>query len=302
MRGSRLKHRLHKNLSDAFEREEEKDQKEPKRIIFLSVEGTVSEPQYFERLGKRIEQSDEAVFRIEVLTRMKSDGHSEPKHVIELLNEYMDILNEGPIPETWMKRLNEKYNETTIRQVISSPQLVKKELREEIYDELIAGGVNIEYRKYLKDISEEKGTTNNRDIFAVVIDREGDNGKRSRSAIKSCISDCKEKGYNLYLTNPCFEFWLLLHLCDVKVEYADRLNDLLSNKRVSSKHTFTSLEVSQLCGHAKKISQKNFDMYYYPKITQAIEHSKAFACELEDIIDRLGTNLPELMLKLDLKY
>ena len=294
-----LKHRL---KSSAFEREEEKDQKEPKRIIFLSVEGTVTEPKYFKWLGKRIVQSDEAVFRIEVLERMRSDGHSAPKYVIELLNEYLDILDEGPIPEIWMKRLSEKYSETTIKQVVDNPQSVQKELRAEIYDELIAGGVDIKYREYLKDISEKKDTTSGRDLFAIVIDRDGDSGKRSRSAIESCISDCKEKGYDLYLTNPCFEFWLLLHLCDVKVELTDSLDDFLANKRVSNKHTFTSIIVSERSGHGKKISEKKFDEFYFPNIPQAIKHSKAFANELEGILDKLGTNLPELMHRLDLKY
>ena len=157
------KYRLHKTLSNPFEREEEQNQKEPKRIIFLSVEGTVTEPQYFNCLNRRLKQYDDTVFKIEVLERKRADGHSAPKYVIELLNEYMDILSEGPMPKPWITRLNKKYTNEEIEQSIYNPLSLQKDVITAIYDELIDGGVNLAYRKYLKAIGEGSNTTNDRD-------------------------------------------------------------------------------------------------------------------------------------------
>jgi hypothetical protein len=101
------KYRLHSN---AFERPEEDNPHDPKNLIILSVEGANTERQYFEHLSKHIERGGSTVFCIEVLRRKQDDGHSSPEYVIELLNEYIDVLNNDPLPEPWMERFANKYS------------------------------------------------------------------------------------------------------------------------------------------------------------------------------------------------
>ena len=72
------------------------------------------------------------------------------------------------------------------------------------------------------------------------------------------------------------------------------MTDLLENKRKTRNHTYVSFEVSDKAGHAKSITQETFDNKYFPNIPTAIGHAKDFAMELTDILDNLGTNLPEL--------
>ena len=94
MSSSLVKFRLH---SDAFERLEEENQKNPKRVVFLSVEGAVTEVQYFQYLGERIINNENTVFRIEILRRKRNDGYSSPAHIIELLNEYVGFTEKSHI-------------------------------------------------------------------------------------------------------------------------------------------------------------------------------------------------------------
>ena len=104
------------------------------------------------------------------------------------------------------------------------------------------------------------------------------------------------EGTQTEVTNPCFEFWLLLHLCDVKNEYAGHEDELLKNERESNRHTYVSGEVSRLAQHGKRIPVNKFDDYYLPNIPLAIERAvKDFATEFPDILDYLGTNLSELL-------
>ena len=220
-------HRLH---SSAFDRPEEIDPSDPKRIMFLSVEGANTERQYFGHLSKYIRSRGDFVFHVKILDRYRSDGRSAPKHVVDLIDEYLER-----IPKSY------------------------------------------------------EG-----DVFAAIFDRDGGSGGRSKESIETCIADCDTKGYRIYLTNPCFEFWLLLHLCNVKTEYACKLAELLVNNRVSSKHTFVSNEVSIRANHAKGITEAKFRSTYLPQISQAMIYAESFSTKLEDILDNLGTNLSEL--------
>ena len=288
MDSSLVKYRLQSNV---FVRMEENNPEKPKRVVFLSVEGAVTEVQYFKHLGEHIIKNNDTVLHVEVLQRKRNDGHSSPEHVIELLNEYMEVRDKE-LPELWMKRLKNDYSQEVIAQLITKDldaDLSKTE--HEICDALLIAGIDLQYRKFLKGIS----STDDRDIVAAIIDRDGGEGGRSRKIIESCITESSHKGYRLFLTNPCFEFWLLLHLCDVEVEYADKQADLLKNETVSNQHTYVSREVSNRAGHAKNINKKKFCDYYLPNILRAIEGAKTFATELLDILDNVGTNLPDLL-------
>lgn len=108
-----------------------------------------------------------------------------------------------------------------------------------------------------------------------------------------CINKCKKQEYECFITNPCFEFWLLLHFSDIKEEYADKLELIKQNKKESVKHTYISKELSDKLGHSKK--NINFEKNYLPNIDKAIEHSKKFECSVEKLVDNIGTNLADLI-------
>jgi len=195
------------------------------------------------------------------------------KSRIELLDEVRDIKTRGVLPDEWqgMLRLEERYSVDALKKLLekaSDDKLTKEEA--EICKALKAESIDLIYRKKLKELSRPD------DIVAAVIDKDNN----QRCVLEEHIEKCTKSAYRLYLTNPCFEFWLLLHLCDVKAESIDS--------------TVCQAEVSRLAHHGKKNGNKIFNSTYYPNIPNAIERSKGFATELNKIINETGTNLLEL--------
>lgn len=103
---------------------------------------------------------------------------------------------------------------------------------------------------------------------------------------------CKSKGYKCYISNPCFEFWLLLHVSDVFNEYNSKLDIIKENKKVSNHHKFVSKELSCKVNHGK--GKINFKTNYLPNVDLAIERAKNFACEENDLVNEIGSNIWKL--------
>ena len=130
------------------------------------------------------------------------------------------------------------------------------------------------------------------DSFGIVIDR--DCGSHSVEQMKSVLGKCKEKNYLCYITNPCMEFWQLLHVSDVASEYSESLEDILRNELDEKKNSFVSNLLYAKTGQRKAIQAKTFEKFYLPNIDLAIERAKGFAPS-DQLLDNLGTNLWELI-------
>lgn len=271
--------------SSAFQRNEEGGIQEPLSVYFLSVEGNDTEVKYFR--GVKSSKSAigiSALIDIEILNRRSKDTQSDPTKVIELLEEYIEIR--GTDDEHIINELTEdfinKYSREFIQDYINNPQSIPKKQRNAFSYELQLLGYDIEYRRYLRKYNSEK------DVFCIVIDRD------KHSNVKECIQYCNEKKYKAYLTNPCFEFWLLLHLVDVKEKY--KYEDLLENKKLTNTHSFVSKEVSELAGHGKK--NICFEKNYLTNIDLAIQRANDYETDINSLHDKVGTNLGELILLL----
>lgn len=276
---------------NAFKRESDEEKVKPQKIIFLSVEGNDTERKYFEGISAyRKSLGINALVNVHVLGRRKNDTNSAPKQVIDLLEEYMELRDEKE--ETLMndvpKDIIEKYGEDFIKRFLDNDTSLTKAERNSFITDLLKMGYDIHYRQYLKSYDSKM------DEFAILIDR--DMQTHSRSNMIECIKYCKEKNYEFYVVNPCFEFWLLLHLCDVKKEYAEKINEIRENKKVSSNHTFVSKELSNKAHHRK--NNINFEQNYLPHVNEAIDRAKEFASEEDDLIDEIGTNIWKLIEKM----
>lgn len=275
-------------LSSSMFTPREEEIENPGTVIYISAEGEATEKDYFEHMqtcfrktGKRIS------VHIEVLGHRKGDGLSAPSHVVDLMDECIHLRSEDIIPG----EISEKLSSAGISTEECNNYLAESELSDEkcaaISSFLLKSGIDINYRKFLKEFKIYET-----DRFVVVMDRDCKN--HHEEELQECIKTCKEKGYELYLTNPCFEFWLLLHLCDVKNEYSTQMNELLTNRHVSHQHTFVSKEVSNRVGHGKHIPFDCFYKNYWGHIIQAKNRADQFATSLENILDNLGTNLGQL--------
>lgn len=271
--------------SSAFIRNDENEKINPKRMIFLSVEGDETERTYFQNLNEHL---DANLIQIEVLRHRCGDGYSDPVHVIELLEEYINLRHGELIPDVLPITFKEKYSKDFIKKYLAGDSELIEEKKKQFSEDLLKIGIDIEYRRYLQSFNRDM------DYFAVVLDR--DCGSHSRRLMQECLYKCNENNYGCFVTNPCFEFWLLLHLCDVKAEFSpEELKELCLNKKVSDTHTTVSFEVSKRAHHKKTISSGKFIKLYYPNIAKAMKNAESFSTDFPDLFDNLGSNLPKLL-------
>lgn len=270
--------------STSFERKKEEEKIETKKIYFLSVEGNITEKQYFEGISaNREELGIDGIIDVEVLKRASSDTNSAPKHVVELLDECVRLRELGiecfieDIPEEFI----EKYGIEFVKKFLESPEKLTRKQRNCFITGLQKIGYDIRYRKHINTI--QKGE----DEYCIFIDK--DRHTHSLNNLKEIMDYCKEKGYQCYIANPCFEFWLLLHLSDVKKEYKDKLEQLKENAKISNNHTYVSKEVSAKAHHGK--GGINFKDNYLPHVRDAMKRAKEFSSEEENLVENIGCNL-----------
>ena len=248
----------------------------------------MTEKEYFDGLSKnRVKIGINAKVDVEVLRRGKKDTNSAPQQVIELLEEYVRLReqNEDDILQEVSEQFKERFSLDFIKQFLENPDKLPKKKRNLFAIELKKIGYDINYRKYLKKYNNE------RDEFAVLIDR--DMQTHSESIMSECIKYCRENGYKCYIANPCFEFWLLMHLADIEAEFGDQLDKIKENKKVSEQHTFVSKEVSDRAHHGK--SGINFAEKYLPYIDKAVIQAKKFSSDENELVDNIGCNLWKLI-------
>lgn len=121
-------------------------------------------------------------------------------------------------------------------------------------------------------------------IMAAVIDRDDHD-------CASVIEYCREHEQfkiELFLTSPCFEFFLLLHLCD-NIDTKYDLEKIKQNERISGNNTYMSNIISELTHSHKDI---HFERYYLDNIPRALLNAQKYEKDLERIGNGVGTNLP----------
>ena len=269
--------------SKSYDRETPNEQITPRKIYFISVEGVATEVEYLQGLSDyRTELGINALVNIEVLRRKTKDGYSAPEQVIELLEEYLSLREAGnnifpDIPD----EIKNNFSPDFIQLYIETPGSISPKERNRFELALRKAGYDLAYRKYLSKY------TSNFDEFCILIDR--DAGSHSSEDMNFILQYCKEKKYRCFITNPCFEFWLLLHFSDVYEEYSDQLDLIRENKKVSNAHTFVSNELSVKAHHGKKGIA--FKEKYLPHIEEAIIRASKFASDNEALITDIGCNI-----------
>lgn len=266
-----------------FERENE-GSLTPKRVVFLSVEGTKTEVQYFELVQKyKAEMKVNAIVQVEVLHR--NDTRSDPASVLQLLDEYVAFRERGGFEEIIEHLQLKTFDRAFIEAYCKDKKSVPPPDQKKFEAVLEAERIDLQYLHFL---DKYKGDD---DSFCIVIDR--DAKSHTSAQMHDIQSKCKERGYYCFITNPCFEFWLLLHVSDVSAEYADHLEEIKENNVDTGKRSYVAKLLHGKAGHKKHIGTKTFTDHYLPNIDLAIERAKGFAKE-EDLIDEIGSNLGDL--------
>ena len=100
------------------------------------------------------------------------------------------------------------------------------------------------------------------------------------------MEQCRTRNFGLYLTNPCFEFWLLMHFEDIG-ELDEKL--LLENPLVTSKRRYTEQELrNRLPGYEKA----RYDALRLVKnVDNAIKNENKYCEDLRKLENAVGSNI-----------
>lgn len=100
--------------------------------------------------------------------------------------------------------------------------------------------------------------------MVVDYDRWGD------AKLSSIATQCSQKKYNLAVSTPCFELWLLLHLRPLDAYSEDELDEIRRNIKVNNR---TKLE-REILGILGGYNKSNFDPdLFLPHVEYAIERA-----------------------------
>lgn len=130
-------------------------------------------------------------------------------------------------------------------------------------------------------------------FFIIDRDKESFISEPGNDQYQYVLDKCRDNGYGFCISNPCFEFWLLMHFDEVT--NLDR-NKLLENPKVSARRRYTEQELRRLLpGYSKS---RYAVMPLMDRIEKAILNEKEF-CEDEDglkdyIGSRVGLLIEEL--------
>lgn len=132
------------------------------------------------------------------------------------------------------------------------------------------------------------------DKIHLIVDR--DKKSFTSKQYDNVLKKCKELNISFYVTNPCFEFWLLLHYDDC-LKFDKTL--LLSNEKNENGETYV---FQLLKNYDESFFKNNFDAKkYVDKIEKAIKNSKNYANNIEKLKNNIGSNLNILFEEVILK-
>lgn len=84
---------------------------------------------------------------------------------------------------------------------------------------------------------------------------------------------CQQKNYQLAVSNPCFELWLLLHLKALDGYTPQELEDLQNNQKIDSNRTPLESELLDILGEYNKSNIKV--EHFLPHVEEAIGRAQA---------------------------
>ena len=115
--------------------------------------------------------------------------------------------------------------------------------------------------------------------------------------IPDIISECKKQS-NMFVavSNPCFEFWLLLHIKNITDYTENELDLILKNDKVSSKKNYIDSKISEILGSYNKSNPK--PELFLPTIDFAIEQAKKLDKQEYEYPKDLGSHVYKVVEKL----
>lgn len=292
-----------------------------RKKYFLVFEGNRTEGIYFNTINELKDKIgiNPLIEIISIERTYTEEGWSNPKKILEQLLKDLEEIENGKFSyKTLVDKIIEIIMEDKKFFLNISKEISLKEIIEDIKNEIesldnIVENIeedcefllNMIIKKLFLTIEEipniletilknieNKQITYSEDIdkMCLIVDRDKKSFKEEQyNYVKE---ECKKKNFKLYVTNPCFEFWLLLHFDEVHLINKE---ELLENKRASSKVRFVESELKKYFPYNK--NKYNAELLI-EKIDLAIENEKRFCEDIEGLKNELGSNVGLLIQEL----
>ena len=292
-----------------------------RKKYFLVFEGNRTEGIYFNAINELKDKIgiNPLIEIISIERTYTEEGWSHPKKILEqLLKDLKEIENGELSYKTlidkimWIIIEDEKFSSKILKEI--SPEEIIEDIKNEIesLDNIVENieedcefFLNMIIKKFfltieeipniletvLKNIENEQITySEDIDKMCLIVDRDKKSFKEEQyNYVKE---ECKKKNFKFFVTNPCFEFWLLLHFDEV---HSINREELLENKRVNSKVRYVQSELKKYFPYNK--NRYNAELLI-EKIDLAIENEKSFCEDIEELKDELGSNVGLLIQEL----
>lgn len=274
--------------------------REAKKKFIFGYEGDKTEKEYFTGIAENKEYFGISDL-VEVINLERFDkSHSNQLNVVKEIDKFLNLVksceNECKNFEEKLEKVLNTYeidlnNETkeNLKNYIKNYNYDKNE--QEFFEGLKTLIKNEVIVDRIKSIQELEGIDLEYDEINIIIDR--DYKSFTEEQFWNVINICKEKNYNLGLTNPCFEFWLLLHFTDCS-EYNDA--EIKENGKKTSRKRFLEKCLSDKLGTYKK-NRIHFDNYK-EKVELAINNVENYCKDVEKLNDNIGSSLGSIIERL----
>lgn len=283
---------------------------------FLIYEGSDTEVIYFDAIRSMREEIgiNPLIELIPLVRSFSEEGWSNPKKILDrvidnlresrehaisyetLLNRIMDYLYETKVITTskvlarniWktMERICNKQLHKTLDDTVTDVEKVCSMLVEALKNEYEVVNIVEDISEIIKDggLTYEEGF----DRICLIVDRD----KESFLAVPEnnqymyVLNRCREMGFQLCVTNPCFEFWLLLHFDEVFELDKEKLAD---NPKVTAKRRYAENELRRIYPGYSKTSYNAERLVR--NIDKAIYNEKKFCEDIEELQESVGSNI-----------
>lgn len=286
---------------------------EARKKFFLVYEGEKTEFLYFEAVNElREELKINPLIKLVPIVRSYSEtGWSNPKKIVErviknieeeksgevsyetLLNWLIEYLQEcgavandaAAVRSIWDSLLwicTEKIGVSSLQQTVMDLQQSCEEIVSMLEHELGLEGM----MEAVTKIIGYTGITYAEDLDKIcfVVDR--DKESFTEKQYEYVLKECQNREFGLFVTNPCFEFWLLMHFNDVS-ELDKKM--LIENSKITSKRRYAEQELKR---RIPTYTKANYDAKSLARnVDAAIRNEKLFCEDIVGLKNTVGSNV-----------
>lgn len=314
------KYRLVREDKTFAERSKKLKSDEAKRKFFLVYEGEKTESIYFSAMNdfRGYSKVSHLIELVPLIRSYSEDGWTNPKKILDRVISNLEEEKTGNITyESLLNRImaylhdqgiikNSKVQAYAIWQILKDGCV--KILERTLYEDVVS--LESDCRALVDYLNDQSDIVNvvdditniiktsditydeNLDKICLIVDRDKNSfyACPGNNQYEYVLRTCENKGFGFYISNPCFEFWLLLHFDEI---FELDPNKLLENPKVTAERRYTEHELRKLLpGYDKN---KYNAQVLVKRIDMAIKNEHKFCEDAEKLADSLGSNIALLL-------